>query len=173
MTTTQSSIVNAADLPTYGFGPQSLMWWGTVGLMAIEGTVFALAVVIYFYVWTGVSPWPPGVAPPALRYGTLNTVVVLASLYPNWITKRAAERHDLKMVRVGIVACLAFAALFLVIRIFEFGALNCFWDTNAYASATWLLLGLHTTHLLTDAYDTAVLAVLMFTGPLEGRRFVD
>jgi heme/copper-type cytochrome/quinol oxidase subunit 3 len=36
-----------------------------------------------------------------------------------------------------------------------------------------MLLGLHTTHLLTDTADTLVLAVLMFTGPLEGRRFVD
>ena len=66
-----------------------------------------------------------------------------------------------------------FALLFLGIRILEFGTLNCFWDTNAYGSAVWLILGLHTTHLLTDAYDTAVLAVLMFTGPLEGRRYVD
>jgi hypothetical protein len=36
-----------------------------------------------------------------------------------------------------------------------------------------MLLGLHTTHLITDAYDTLVLEVLVFTGPLEGKRFVD
>jgi len=62
---------------------------------------------------------------------------------------------------------------FIGVRILEFGALNCFWDTNAYGSAVWLLLGLHTTHLVTDAYDTGVLGVLMFTGPLEGKRYVD
>src|SRR5438067_9238473 len=157
MTTTQSSIVNAADLPTYAFGHQSLMWWGTMGLMAIEGTVFALAIVIYFYVWATVSPRPPSVAPPDLGYGTLNTVVLLASLYPNWITKRAAGREDLKLVRAGILACLLFALLFLGIRVLEFTALNCSWDTNAYGSAVWILLGLHTTHLITDAYDTGVL----------------
>jgi cytochrome c oxidase subunit I+III len=28
-------------------------------------------------------------------------------------------------------------------------------------------------HLLTDAFDSAVLAVLLFTGPLEGKRFGD
>jgi heme/copper-type cytochrome/quinol oxidase subunit 3 len=37
----------------------------------------------------------------------------------------------------------------------------------------WTLLGLHTLHLVTDAYDTMVLNVLMFTGPLEGKRFTD
>jgi cytochrome c oxidase subunit 3 len=37
------------------------------------------------------------------------------------------------------------------------------WDGNAYGSITWLLLGLHTTHILTDLIDTLVLTCLMFT----------
>lgn len=44
---------------------------------------------------------------------------------------------------------------------------------SAYGSITFALLVLHTAHLATDFIDTAVLAVLMHTGPLEGRRFVD
>jgi heme/copper-type cytochrome/quinol oxidase subunit 3 len=32
---------------------------------------------------------------------------------------------------------------------------------------------LHTTHLITDTVDTAVLAVLLVTGAFEGKRFVD
>ena len=47
------------------------------------------------------------------------------------------------------------------------------WTSNAYGSVVWLLLGLHTVHLLTDAIDSAVLTTLMFTGPIEGTRFVD
>jgi heme/copper-type cytochrome/quinol oxidase subunit 3 len=35
------------------------------------------------------------------------------------------------------------------------------------------LLILHTIHLVTDLIDSVVLTVLMFTGPLSGRRFVD
>jgi heme/copper-type cytochrome/quinol oxidase subunit 3 len=37
----------------------------------------------------------------------------------------------------------------------------------------WTLLGFHTMHLVTDWADTLVLAVLFFTGPLEGKRFAD
>ena len=37
------------------------------------------------------------------------------------------------------------------------------WDQNAYGSIVWVLLGLHTTHLLTDVGDTLVLTALMFT----------
>jgi cytochrome c oxidase subunit I+III len=167
------SDVDAAPLPSYRFGESSPMWWGTLGIIAIEGTVFALAVVMYFYVRTRVDTWPPGLAPPDLLWGTVNTLVMLASLVPNQITKRAAERRDLRVVRVGLVVCLLFALVFLGIRVLEFGALHCRWDSNAYGSAVWVLLGLHTTHLVTDTADTAVLAALMFTGPLEGRRFVD
>jgi cytochrome c oxidase subunit I+III len=34
-------------------------------------------------------------------------------------------------------------------------------------------MGFHTAHLLTDVADTIVLIILMFVGPLEGKRFVD
>jgi cytochrome c oxidase subunit III len=165
--------VDASALPSFAFGARSVMWWGTVGVAAIEGTVFALAVVMYLYLRTLAKEWPPEVPPPSLTWGTLNTVILLASVIPNWYTKRAAERLDLHGVRVGMVVCIVFAVAFLVVRGFEFAALNCKWDSNAYASAIWFLLGLHTTHLVTDFYDSVVLGVLMFTGPIEGRRFVD
>ena len=165
--------VDAASLPSYAFGDRSVMWWGTLGVMAIEGTVFALAVLVYFYVRTRVSEWPPGGPRPDLLWGTINVGIMLASILPNAYTKRAAERLDLRGVRIGLVTCIVFAIAFIVVRVFEFPALNVRWDTNAYGSAVWMLLGLHTTHLVTDFLDTVVLGALMFTGPLEGRRFVD
>lgn len=166
-------IVDASVLPSYRFGHGGLMWWGTAGMMAIEGTVFALAIVTYLYLRTRVPAWPPGAAPPDLLWGTLNLLVLLLSLIPNQWTKRASEREDLRKTRIGLVVCLAFAAAFVAIRVFEFRALNVSWDTNAYGSAVWMLLGLHTVHLLTDFLDSVVLTVLMFAGPLEGKRFVD
>ena len=76
-------------------------------------------------------------------------------------------------MQLWLAVCLLFALAFLVVRVLEFAALNMRWDTNAYGSIVWMLLGLHTTHLVTDFYDTVVLTVLIFTGPLEGKRFVD
>jgi heme/copper-type cytochrome/quinol oxidase subunit 3 len=165
--------LDVALLPSLGFGHRSLMWWGTVGLMAIEGTAFALAVVAYFYLRAQAQEWPQSAPPPALLWGTLNTLVLLVSIVPNHWTQRAAERFDRRRVRIGLALCLAFALAFLAIRIAEFRHLNVRWDDNAYGSIVWMLLGLHTVHQLTDAYDTGVLAVLMAGGPVEGRRFVD
>ena len=167
------AVLDVGALPSFGFGHRSLMWWGTLGLIAVEGTVFALTVFSYFYLRSHSSQWPLDGAPPVLLWGSLNTAILLASLLPNHWTKQAAERLDLRRVRIGIAACLAMSFLFLGVRVLEFQTLNTRWDADAYGSAVWMLLGLHTLHLVTDTFDTAVLAVLMFTGPLEGRRYVD
>jgi heme/copper-type cytochrome/quinol oxidase subunit 3 len=166
-------VLDISTLPTFAFGHRSPMWWGTMGLMLIEGTVFALAIMAYFYLRSHASAWPMSRFPPELIWGNINTAVMLGSLVPNYFAKKAAERLDLHGVRLWMVVCLLFSLVFLGVRVLEFTALNTRWDSNAYGSAVWMLMGLHTTHLVTDAYDSAVLTTLMFTGPLEGKRFVD
>ena len=160
-------------LPSFGFSHRSLMWWSTVCLMLIEGTVFAIGAMMYFYLRSLTAIWPLNAAPPALVWGSVNTAVLLVSMWPNQLAKRATEREDRAGARLWLSVCLAFAGVFLVLRGFEFAALNVSWNTNAYGSVVWLLLGLHTTHLITDTVDTAVLGVLLFTGPFEGKRLVD
>jgi cytochrome c oxidase subunit III len=165
--------LDVSHLPAYVFGPRGLMWWGTMGLLAIEGTMFAILIAAYFYLRLYVHEWPPHVPPPDLFYGTVNTLVLLISAVPNEWVKRAAKRQELRTVRIGLVVCLVFAAAFLALRAFEFQALHCRWDTNAYGSAVWTVMGFHTFHLVTDMLDTAVLTALMFTRRIEGTRFVD
>jgi cytochrome c oxidase subunit 3 len=165
--------LDVRHLPSFGFGHRSLMWWSTVCLMLIEGTVFAIAGMMYFYLRSLTVNWPLNAAPPGLLWGSANTAVLLLSMWPNELAKRAADRLDRARSRLWLSVCLVFALAFLVLRGFEFAALNVSWYTNAYGSVVWLLLGLHTTHLITDTVDTAVLALLLFTGPFEGKRFVD
>ena len=166
-------VLDVAELQTVVFSDRSLMWWGTVGLMAIEGTVFALGIVAYFYLRSHVEHWPMSTPAPALLWGTINTAILVASAWPNHLAKRAAERLDRRGVQVWLTVCLAASFAFLVVRWFEFEALNCRWDSDAYGSIVWTLMGLHTFHLITDTWDTTVLDVLFFTGPLEGKRFSD
>jgi cytochrome c oxidase subunit III len=165
--------LDVSGLPSYRYGHHSLMWWGMMGLIAIEGTVFVLGVMAYFYIWSQAPMWPLNAAPPDLRWATLNLAVLLASVWPNHWTKRAAEDGDERKMRIGLVVMVAFGLVLIAIRAFEFTTLNVRWDTNAYGSVVWMLIGLHTAHLITDVYDTAVLMVLMFSGPIEGRRHVD
>ena len=167
------TVLDVCHLPTFAFGHRSPMWWGTMGLVAIESTVFALAIMSYFYLRSHADTWPMSRFPPDLIWGTVNTAIIVLSMIPNHFAKRAAEKLDLKGVRIWMMACMLASIAFLAVRVLEFGSLNVHWDSNAYGSAVWMLMGLHTTHLITDAYDSLVLTVLMFTGPLEGKRFVD
>jgi heme/copper-type cytochrome/quinol oxidase subunit 3 len=120
-----------------------------------------------------VNSWPPAGQLPSLTYGTWFTVVVLLSFVPNWWLQRIAERESLRAVQIGLVLMTAIGLALLLIRYFEFPALNVTWSDSAYGSITTTLLGLHTVHLLTDWVDTLVLTVLMFTRHAHGRRFVD
>jgi cytochrome c oxidase subunit 3 len=135
--------------------------------------VFAVTIACYFYLWSQAQSWPMSAPPPDLFWGTLNLVVMLASIWPNHWTKRAGEDGDERRIKIGLLICLAFGIVLTAIRALEFTRLNVAWDTNAYGSVLWTLLGLHTTHLVTDVYDTAVLAALFFSGPIEGKRHVD
>jgi heme/copper-type cytochrome/quinol oxidase subunit 3 len=169
----RKEVIDVRELPSYAFGHRSLMWWATVGMIAIEATLFAFGAFTFFYVRTRLDVWPPAASPPDLPWGTLNLVLMLASLVPNQATRKLAEEEDLPGLRKSMGIGLCFAAAFLVVRIFEFTALNVRWDSNAYGSAVWLLLVLHTVHLFTDFYDTLLLWILMRTGPIEGKRFLD
>jgi cytochrome c oxidase subunit I+III len=165
--------LDVRQLPSYRYGQGSLMWWGTIGLMLIEGTVFGLGVMVYLYLQGNADAWPLDAAPPDLRWGTTNTAILLLSLWPNQRAKAAAEREDRAKARFWLLVCLVFAAAFLAVRTLEFTTLNVSWTANAYGSVVWLLLGLHTTHLITDTVDTGVLGALLFSKRFENKRFVD
>jgi cytochrome c oxidase subunit III len=168
-----TSSIDVSAMRSYAFSHSSLMWWGTLGMIAIEATVFAIAIASYFYLRSHSDTWPMSMAPPELLWGTLNTAILLASIVPNHLAKKAAEHHQLQGVRIWLCVGLVFGAAFLAVRVMEFATLNVRWDSNAYGSIVWTLMAFHTAHLATDVADTVVLAVLFFTGPLDGKRFVD
>jgi heme/copper-type cytochrome/quinol oxidase subunit 3 len=166
-------VQDLSGLPSYGFGTKSPVWWGTLAFVAIEGGGFIVAIASYLYIAFVNRVWPLGAPPPDLGPGTAVLVLLLISLWPNWWLDRAAREENLRKVRIGMVVMTLLATAPLIVRIWEFPALNVLWDTNAYGSINWLLLGLHTVHLLTDWGDTLVLAVLMFTRHGHGKRFSD
>lgn len=165
--------LDVSPLPTYAFGHRSVLWWGTMCMIAIEAMAFALVITSYVYLKGRMPHWPDGVPVPGLFWGTVNLVIMIVSGVPNELAKRAAERFDRGAVKLWMTIAVAFALAFTVVRFFEFSTLNVRWDTNAYGSVTWVLLGFHTVHVLTDLLDSVVLDMIMFTGPVDEQRFVD
>jgi cytochrome c oxidase subunit 3 len=167
-------VLDLRQLPDHGFGTRSLTWWGTVGMFAIEATTLAIGGAAYFYLMMQEPHWPPVAKVPDLGFSTAVTVLFLLSLAPNIWVERRARKFDLRAIRIGMVAMSFIGAVLVAMRLYEFSRLNVRWDWNAYGSAVWGLLGLHTAHVVTDLVDTIVLAVLLFTGHGQrARRFVD
>lgn len=163
-----------ASLPPHAHSHRSLTWWGMMGMIAIESTVFVLACAAYLYLANRETQWPPGtLEPPSLVFGTLFTVISILSAIPNMWLNRVAEAERQRASQIGLVVMTLIGAVLLIIRYFEFPALHVAWSDSAYGSITVTLLGLHTVHLLTDWIDTVVLTALMFTDHGGGRRYVD
>ena len=120
----KGNALDVAELPTVVFSHRSLMWWGTLGVMAIESTVFALSIMAYYYLRSHQATWPITSLPPDLFWGTLNTIVMVASFLPAHMAKRAAEKLDLRGVQLWLVVSTLFGIAFTVIRGFEFSTLN-------------------------------------------------
>ncbi len=165
---------DVANISTAGFGSAALTWWGSMAFMALEGTGFALAAGVLLYLVTLGNPWPLNAPVPNHWAGTGVAILMLASVPLNFLLDRWARAQDLRKVQLGLIGMSLFGIAPLILRCFEFPALNIRWDSNAYGSAIWFLLGLHTTHLLTDVADTLVLTALMFTRHAQNpRRFGD
>jgi cytochrome c oxidase subunit 3 len=159
-----------ADLPTTTFGHRSLMWWGTLGFIVIEGSTLLICAVSYFYLQKNFPSWPPErVLRPALTAATVQAALMLLSNVPMVMVDKAARRLDLRAVRTGMVVVSFLALVMCGVRALEFQALNVRWDSNAYGSAAWAVVTTHTTLLLLETVETVVFTVLLFSPNMEQR----
>jgi heme/copper-type cytochrome/quinol oxidase subunit 3 len=165
--------LDVSMLPSYGFSHRSLMWWGNLGMVTIEGVAFTFMIVIYFYLRSLAIAWPDSGSPPDLRWGTVNLVIILASAVPNYLAQETAGQCNTRKVRLWLYVCSAFGVALCAVRALEFTTLNVRWDDGAYGSVVWILMGFHTFNLVTDVLDTFVLTAVTYAKPVEGKRFVD
>jgi cytochrome c oxidase subunit III len=171
---TARSSVDVSRLPTAAFGPRDMMWWGTVGFMAIEGTTLFICAASYLYLRLNFYSWPPEhTLRPALFWPTLQVVAMLLSNVPQGLAHRAALELDLGRVRRWMLVVSILSIAFVAIRWQEFLAINARWDTNAYGSIMWITLGFHGTILLLQAIETVIFTMFLFGDRIEEKHFSD
>ena len=165
--------LDVSGLPSVAFGHRNTTWLANVFYMAIEAMMFALIFAAYFYLRTRSTNWPPGHLPPSLTYGAVNAVVFLLSIVPAWWVRKRAPDGDRRAVRNGLLALSLFAVAATGIRVLEFTTLNCRWSDDAYSSTVWVLIGMHSGHLVTELIETLVLFAISLTSKMEGTRLAD
>lgn len=171
---TDRPVLDVSELPTVAFGARSSIWWGVVGLIAIEGTMFAILFASYFYLRGNAAEWPPtGAFHPGLGLTTLNLAILLASMVPMHLAARAAHREDLASIRLWLIAATVLCAAVLVIRAVILSRLTYRWDSHAYGSLIWTAAGFHTLHAVTGLLENLLFIVLLIKGPVEDKHLVD
>jgi heme/copper-type cytochrome/quinol oxidase subunit 3 len=164
---------DVSGLPDAAFGARTVLWWGLLGFILIEGCGFALAGGAYFFLMSHTEPWPPHRLPPSLPAGLVFTALALLSEIPNVWTNRMAHAEREGPMKLGLVLMSVFGIVLMAVRWFEFQSLNVRWDANAYGSIVWALLVLHTTHVITDLADTIGITIFSFTHEVDTNRFSD
>jgi cytochrome c oxidase subunit III len=167
-------VVDVSELPHTPLDHRALVWWGTLGMLLIESMAFALAIATYFYLRMVATQWPPAPTPqPRLLFPVLNLAVLLLSLIPAIWADKAAEKKDAAGVRKALALSLLFGLVFLAGRDFEFRALACMWNSHAYGSVTWTILGLHTFHVVASLIETAIILAVFLTREPHNQQFLD
>lgn len=167
-------VLDASGLPTVPFGKRSLLWWGTLAFMVIEGFTLLLMVASWFYLRTNEFDWPPGRTPnPELLIPTLNTVLLLLVIVPMIGVSRAAKRMDRPAVARGLLIAAAMTIPICVLRWFELLALKARWDAHAYASVAWGVVVLHFTLIIVDVFETGTLGLLFLLGKARRKHYPD
>jgi heme/copper-type cytochrome/quinol oxidase subunit 3 len=171
---TSRRVGDLSGLPTSASGPSHLVWWGNIGFMLIEGTGFVLAIGAYLYLISRTASLPPaGDSLPTLGWSGVFTAGLLLSEIPNLWLLRQVHAKRVAQIRIGTALMTVIGLVLAGARWFELQHLNVRWDHDAYGSAVWLLMVLHTTHLLTDLGDTGVIAVWLYTHEVGDDQIAD
>jgi cytochrome c oxidase subunit III len=174
MTEPTRPALDVSSLPTFAFGARDPLWWALIMLMAIEGTMFVLLVVTYTYLRGNFEQWPPT----ALTWSTLGPaalgalVLVGSGLLINRVNHHAQKSSVRGMRRWLIPAALA-CWVFVAIRAFEIWSYPFTWNSHAYGSVVWTLIGLHSFHAIAGSIEDLVLIALLYKGPVEQKHLVD
>jgi len=87
---------------------------------------------------------------------------------------KAAHAFELGKVRIGLTVAAVVALAFVALRILgAIYSLNVKWDSNAYGSAQWLILGSHFTLLLIEFIEVSGMALIFWLAPVEEKHFSD
>ena len=154
---------------------RALIWWGNLGMLAIEGSMFAMAMATYLYLRSTNLYWPPSTVPkPDLLMPTINTVMLLLSCIAAFAIDRASITKNMLAIRIGHIVSLIVAFAFLYI---QYGIivpnLGYKWSDHAYGSVVWTIIGLHALHMVAASGETGLLFVYSLLKPVTKKHLLD
>jgi len=163
--TRSSPALDVAHLPTVAFTGRSPLWWGAVGLIAIEASMFALFIASYFFLRMRVDVWPPpGVNVPRLFLPTVNLGIMILSCIPAYLASEAAKRSDPAGMKLWLLINILLALITVAIRWQVWNSLNYTGYSNAYGSIVFIILGFHMFDYVAGILASIVIVAALLAG---------
>jgi cytochrome c oxidase subunit 1/cytochrome c oxidase subunit I+III len=167
-------VLDVSDLPVGTADSRALLWWGNLGMMAIEGTMFALLLATYLYLRMVNLDWPPASVPmPDLLLPTINLVMLVLSYDVMLMADRAALRGNVTLVRIGFAVCVLVGIAFLVLRAMAMSMIGFKWSSHAYGSVIWTSVGMHTFHMIAATGEALLLLIYSLVRKVEKKQLLD
>jgi cytochrome c oxidase subunit 3 len=175
MTTTErttTDIVAVPPLEARSSG-RSVGWWGTVGLIATEGMLFALLLFGNFYLRARSAEWPQGgISDPELPKSFVRTLILLGSTIPAVVAERAAKQGRRGQAIAGLTLTILMGTVFLLGHVDEYRTIHEEFrpSTNAYGSVFYTITNLHALHVAVGLVVLGFLLWRLLAGHFRGGR---
>src|SRR5205823_3020866 len=157
--------------PSTSRGSRPAAWWGVLMLIATEATIFAILIASYLFLRASSTTWPQGgIEVPDLRLALPFSFVLWGSSIPLILAEAAIRKGRLTTVRLGLLVSGLMGLGFLIATFVDFDALHFGWRDNAYGSAFYTLVGLHTAHVAIGLGMNAVVQLKAWMNKLSAER---
>src|ERR1043166_1741658 len=167
-------VLDVSALETDTADSRALLWWGNLGMMAIEGAIFALLIATYLYLRMVNLDWPPSTVPyPDLLWPSVNLGILLLTFIPALILDRAALRDNVPLCKLALSACIVAGGAFLVLQFAVLANLGYKWSDHAYGSVVWVSIGYHMLHVIAATGETLLLLVYSLVRPIVKKQLLD
>jgi len=171
---TTQRVLDVSALEEETADSRAILWWGNLGMMAIEGTIFAMLIATYLYLRVVNLDWPPStVRYPDLLWPSINLGILLLTFIPALILDRAAVHDNVPLCKLALAALVLAGAAFLTIQFTVLANLGYKWSDHAYGSIVWTSVGYHMLHVICAGAETALLLVYSLVRPTLKKQLLD
>lgn len=167
-------VLDVSDLQEEANDSRALIWWGNLGMIAIEGTMFVMLIATYIYLRVANIDWPPDTAlPPDLTLPTINAALLILSFIPMRIADRGALSERTRPVQIGYAIGVLCGLAFLTMQVLSMAQLGFKWSDHAYGSIVWTSIGMHVFHSIAATGELTMLLAYTFIHPMELKQYCD
>lgn len=165
------AVLDLTQLTPYLNWTRATLFWGFLGLVAIETAVFASFIASYLFLMSGAPEWPPPPhSPPDLLLPTINTTILIASSFVVHWGDKGIRTGDERKLQIAMLAAVVMGVAFLVLKWVEYHDSSYWWDSHAYGSIIWAMIGFHSAHVAAVVLKAVIVDVLAFRGYFNKHR---